>query len=500
MTWLVNLSVLTGALPVAMAALGELAWLSLLVRLDRHWWYRQVMASALGTVLVTSLVFGVLKWWQPFPDPLPAHVWAWIGIGLFAVCLGVARTTWRRPEPRRRGLLSVVRRWTGHRPAEERPAAGYPGTGYRTTMARRIRTVTRTVLAVICVVLLAALKINSYYGYRPTLGSALGYSGVQQTDFAQIAPARPTLAPAGPRLALDRNWVPPAGLPKTGQISQVRIPGVRSRFPARPAWLYVPPAYTANPRPLLPVLVLIAGQPGGPEDWFIAGRLASVLDEFASTHSGLAPIVLVPDATGSALGNSLCLDSRLGNSETYLTHDVPDWIRAHLQVDPDTSRWTVGGFSFGGTCALQLAVRAPHLFPTFLDISGQVEPTLGDRARTVRMAFGGNERQFDSVDPLIELSHTRLPTTEALIAFGADDREYGPQADQVAEATRSAGMTVVLAPVPGGHSWTVAITALRELLPRVSQRAGLIGPAELPVRHPTPTPRGFRPLAVAGDH
>jgi S-formylglutathione hydrolase FrmB len=128
----------------------------------------------------------------------------------------------------------------------------------------------------------------------------------------------------------------------------------------------------------LPVLVLIAGQPGGPQDWVFAGRLAAVMDAFAAAHQGLAPVVVVPDVTGSALGNTLCLDSRLGAAETYLADDVPEWTASMLDVD--TSRLAIGGFSFGGTCALQLSLRRPEVFHTFLDVSGQLAPTLGDLA------------------------------------------------------------------------------------------------------------------------
>jgi len=86
-------------------------------------------------------------------------------------------------------------------------------------------------------------------------------------------------------------------------------------------------------------------------------------------------VVVAADVTGSDLGNTLCLDSRLGAAETYLAEDVPPGAAANLQVD--TSRLAIGGFSFGGTCALQSALRRPAVYPTFLDISGQAEPTLG---------------------------------------------------------------------------------------------------------------------------
>jgi hypothetical protein len=55
--------------------------------------------------------------------------------------------------------------------------------------------------------------------------------------------------------------------------------------------LYLPPAYLGSVRARLPVLVLIPGQPGGPEDWLLAGRLAAVMDAFAAAHDGLAPVV-----------------------------------------------------------------------------------------------------------------------------------------------------------------------------------------------------------------
>ena len=187
------------------------------------------------------------------------------------------------------------------------------------------------------------------------------------------------------------------------------IDGTRSGFHARQAMVYLPPAYLGSVRPELPVLVMIPGQPGGPEDWFVAGKMASIMDGFAAAHAGVAPIVVVPDATGSTLANTLCLDSQLGNVETYLAEDVPAWLAQHLQVDPDRARWAIGGFSFGGTCALQLALRRPAVYPTFLDISGRPEPTLGDHASTVQAAFGGDEERFRAVNPLDILAAGQFP-------------------------------------------------------------------------------------------
>ena len=57
------------------------------------------------------------------------------------------------------------------------------------------------------------------------------------------------------------------------------------------------------------------------------------MDRFVKAHHGLAPVVVVPDATGSQFADPLCLNSARGNVDAYLALDVPTWIGAHLSVD-----------------------------------------------------------------------------------------------------------------------------------------------------------------------
>ena len=178
------------------------------------------------------------------------------------------------------------------------------------------------------------------------------------------------------------------------------------------------------------------------------------MDAFAAAHDGLAPVVVVPDVTGSSLGNTLCVDSRLGAAETYVAEDVPGWVGGHLEVD--MTQLAIGGFSFGGTCALQLALRRPEVYRTFLDVSGQSQPTLGDLPRTVTAAFAGDIAAFQRVDPLSELRARTYPGTAGLFVVGRDDGVYRPQAEQVAAAAKAAGVAVTLLEVPGEHSWAIA--------------------------------------------
>jgi S-formylglutathione hydrolase FrmB len=264
-------------------------------------------------------------------------------------------------------------------------------------------------------------------------------------------------------------------MPAHGSVAEAVIPGVRSGFLARPGWVYVPPAYLTGNPPLLPVLVLIGGQPGDSKDWQNGGAVADKMDAWANAHGGLAPVVVMPDALGGQFDNPLCMDSALGRSDTYLTQDLVVWMAGSMKVNPDHAHWAVGGYSFGGTCALQLAVAHRDLFATFFDVSGQESPTLGSRARTVQATFGGDVAAFAKVDPLQELASGQYTATAGYVAVGAQDSMYRPQAATVAAAARKAGMTITYKEFPGRHDWSVWGPAFADAIPWLATRMGLPG-------------------------
>ncbi len=386
-------------------------------------WPRSSAAAVLVVVVVDV-------WWHPFPDRLPRIVPVWVGLAVTALVLAVLR-----PVPVRRKALVV--------------------------------------LVALGVVVSGTAQVNEYFGYSPTLRAALGLPLPNQVAFTQIRLAQsvPVAATAG--TTLSAQWSPPTGMPPAGTVTSAAIPGAVSGFAARDAWIYLPPAYLSTPRALLPVLVLLPGQPGEPQDWFNAGHLAATMDTFAAAHGGLAPVAVIADPLGATFANPLCVDSPMGNTFTYLSVDVPAWIRTHLQVDPNPRHWAVSGLSFGGTCSLQLAVNAPTVYSTFLDFSGQEEPTLGDRTRTLNTVFGGDPAAFAKVNPLDVLKRRRFPDTAGVITAGRDDAEYGPQAKRVVAATTAAGMEIHHFQLPGGHTWPVWASALELSLPFLSHRTGL---------------------------
>ena len=425
MNALLDLDIATGWVPVALATVGAvgMCWLLLLRPL------RSAVVLIGGALVGTVVVIVVARWLvedvlKLVPDPIPLAVYAWCAAILFGVTTGILRLI------RDRGV------W------------------------RRIV----TVLAVLSVTVAGLAQINAHFGEYPTVRSLLGITGAQSVDLGALPPSRSV------PLA---DWRPPPDLPAEGRIATADIPARKSGFAARPAQVYLPPAYFADPRPILPVLVLIAGQPGSPEDWVLRADMVQTLNDYAARHRGVAPIVIAADGTGTELGNPLCMDSRLGNAATYLTADVAEWARTGLGAETDRRKWAVGGLSYGGTCALQLVTNFPDQYPTFLNMSGQYEPTLGDRGRTIGDAFGGDASAFTAVNPVDLMRHRKYPQVAGVFVVGADDQAFRPGLERLVQLARQSGMDVRLSVIPGGHDFRVWATGLKEQLPWLGRRLGI---------------------------
>jgi S-formylglutathione hydrolase FrmB len=306
----------------------------------------------------------------------------------------------------------------------------------------------------------AAVGVNAYFGYYRTLGEALGPSPSTATSPARVR------ARAGAR----------AG---HGTVVTLPVPGTVSGFVGRPAQVYLPPAWSRPGQPPLPVVLLLHGTPGDPTDWVEGGQAQKTADAWASHHGGVAPVLVMPDINGTATGDTECVDSPLGRVETYLTVDVPATVRADLDTAAPGPAWAVAGLSEGGSCAVMLALRHPDLFGSFGDFSGLAGPRVGetnsDTADTVAQLFGGSPPDFTAHEPADLLATTRFPHTGGWFEVGALDAEPLAASRQLAPLAAAAGVTTCLVVVPDGeHTFDVWRAALRQSLPWLASRVGLV--------------------------
>ena len=147
---------------------------------------------------------------------------------------------------------------------------------------------------------------------------------------------------------------------------------------------------------------------------------------------------------------------------------------ANLQIDTDPKHWAIGGLSYGGTCSLQMATNYPDVYPTFLDLSGQLEPTLGDRQRTLDAAFGGDAKAFEAVNPVDLMKAKTYPDSAGVFVVGANDNDYRPGVMTLYADAKAAGMDVKYLELPGAHSFEVWSAGLTQQLEWLSQRMGIL--------------------------
>ena len=333
-------------------------------------------------------------------------------------------------------------------------------------------------LTVLLCLLSTGLRVDIIYGEFTTLGSLFSVS--LYPDYRGHETARPAMSVAQWRSLASRGELP--SHPSVGRSYSMHIPNSRSRFAARPADIYLPPAALSDKPPALPVFVLLAGQPGSPDRLFTAGAIPAMMDAYAAQHDGLAPVVVSPDQNGASSHNSLCVDSPVyGKAETYLSSDVPAWIRAELPVASQPRQWAIGGFSQGGTCSTQLGARHPHVYGNMLPADGELEPTQGRQEQMIRDYFNGDRKRFLAQVPARAMLE-RAPSRQLLFtAAGSNDKESQHNMIVIAKAANQAGMKVRAVITQGsGHDWHTVKTAWKPGLEWVGEAMGL-GPMSRPI-------------------
>ncbi|MBV9934065.1 MAG: hypothetical protein JO367_07160 [Actinobacteria bacterium] len=327
-----------------------------------------------------------------------------------------------------------------------------------------------------------AAWINAYFAYMPSVGAVLGQRARDQVSptalrkrmqlIATATASHPVAAAAAPVVKVAHP-APPHVAPARvrGVVERVTIPGTVSGFRARAAQVYLPPAWFAHPRPRLPVIELLHGTPGAPEDWTRAGLADVTADRWAAAHAGVAPVIVMPDPNGSFTGDSECVDRPQARADTYLSVDVPAWTIANLSTATDRSRWSIVGSSEGGYCALELALRHPTRWATFADFSGLDRPTWPGGALR---QFGGSWAAYDSYLPAAQLTHRPALPLAGWFLAGTADGDVTRSVRSMAAAAKHAGIdTTLLMPANAHHTWRVWRHAFSDAFPWLASHVGL---------------------------
>ncbi|MER8042159.1 alpha/beta hydrolase-fold protein [Streptomyces sp. NPDC094032] len=176
------------------------------------------------------------------------------------------------------------------------------------------------------------------------------------------AAAPETVFPTGP----ESSFTEQRALPDGTKIGVTELHGEKSGFTGR-VWVWAPKQYFdpkyANSG--FPVLISLPGGKGFPTNYWtgkgidLPGHISRWVDEGKSKPFIVVMPVLNPDAEFYYDGSDIPGQPKMG---TWLTEDVPDFVRANFRTFKSRDGWAFMGSSSGGFAGLKSVLQKPDKF------------------------------------------------------------------------------------------------------------------------------------------
>ena len=323
---------------------------------------------------------------------------------------------------------------------------------------------TRTVMLVSCQLtacLLVGVLLNNYGQFYASWSDLFG------NQSGGSAPPIPTQQLAGSIVRQLRLRHHRAG---ASAVVSVPVPDA-GQARASVALVYLPSAYFAPSyrSRVFPVVELLDGYPGTPQSWVHSLKFQQIAD--AEIRSGRAqPFIAVMPVQNYLRRDGECLDVPGGAQvETTLTTNVRNVVLSSFRASDLASHWALMGYSTGGYCAVNLAMRHPQWYATGVSISGYTHPFQDFQTGRI---FLGRPAFRDANDPLWRLRHLPVPPLSLLFFATKPDRSAFADATTFARYVR-APMSMSEAVLPrGGHNFTVMGSAVPACVDWVSGHIG----------------------------
>jgi enterochelin esterase-like enzyme len=277
----------------------------------------------------------------------------------------------------------------------------------------RLRWLNRSMAVLACLAATAAtalIWVNRQIDEYPTWASMLG-----STEAAATAPVAGT-----------------AG----GQIVSFTVTGHTSHL-TMPLYAYLPPGYRRETTTHYPVIEALHGYPGSPLQWIKTLNVGHILDTEIRAGRMAPTIVVFPYQTPNPRLDTECTNLVGGpQTETFLTADVPSFVRSHLRV---TDSWGLTGYSAGAYCASDLLLRHPAEYAAAASLSGYADPGIAV----------GNGTEHTSYNDMWRLTHLPIPAVALYLACARTDKRAMRGTQELAREAKPP-MSVTTSYVNGG--------------------------------------------------
>lgn len=200
----------------------------------------------------------------------------------------------------------------------------------------------------------------------------------------------------------------------------------------------------------LPVVYLLHGVPGTPDDPFAAG-LTRVMEAWVGS-GGRPFVVAVPDGAGDRHGDTEWADAADGSDqvESFLLRTVIPAVEG--PYPRAAAQRAVAGFSMGGYGALDVSLRNPGTFAAVVSLAGYAHVDDPDGM------FGGSPSVAAAHEPAKMVEAGRGMRFFLADAEGEDEPVVQGETQAFSARLRAAQLPVASEITGGAHSWEWAMT------------------------------------------
>lgn len=296
-------------------------------------------------------------------------------------------------------------------------------------------------LALILAGLAGVAVVNDYFGYYQSWSQLSADLSGKYSAFAVGSAHAGSIAPGG------------------GRLMTVRLAGSHSHF-NRSALVYLPPQYFQKQyaHVQFPVVELIHGTPGGPWTWVVHVEIVAVMDKLIHDRR-IGPMVVVMPRTYVGHHYQECVNAPGALDDTYITQEVRADIQAKFRVSRVPADWGIAGFSSGGYCAANLALRHPDMFGASAVMDGYFRPQDGEAARALHFDPAA-EAANDPLRLATALSRTASPLPAFWVSAGTQTSVDSSGARAFVAALRGVEQVPLYLDHNAGHSfyeWNASI-------------------------------------------
>lgn len=258
---------------------------------------------------------------------------------------------------------------------------------------------------------------------------------------------------------LYRGFAPPrdpAFVKARGTVERFSVKSAALGGRSQRVEVYLPPDYRQDASRRYPVLYLLHGFPGIPEDFPQTVRVGVEEDVLVARHRMQPTIIVMPFGS-----TSVFTDEEWANGvrphegwATFLSRDVVRAVDARYRTIRSGGARAIGGLSEGGYGAINIALQHPREFRVVESWSGY------ELADPIKSIFGDKKRLLEANSPLLRLPKVatviRRKHTYFWFYVGASDgsaarRQNAAFAAELARARVPHRFFVVT----GGHTWRV---------------------------------------------